>query len=97
MRALSVAAAQTVSTRGAVTENVEHHCQLAELAAAEARIRRADSAAASRPTPPAASRAGKPCNVVSADQRTPLSDRGFASAKPENSRGSAAKNRIKRK
>lgn len=34
MRAVSVAAAQAVSLRGAVGANVEHHCRLAELAAA---------------------------------------------------------------
>ena len=35
MKPLSVAAAQTISTRGAVAANLEHHCRLAELAAAE--------------------------------------------------------------
>lgn len=35
MRPLRVAAAQTVSTRGAVPENVEHHCWIAERAAGE--------------------------------------------------------------
>jgi predicted amidohydrolase len=33
VRALSVAAAQAVSIRGAVAVNIEHHCRLAELAA----------------------------------------------------------------
>lgn len=35
MRELSVAAAQAVSTRGAVSANLEHHCLLAERAAEE--------------------------------------------------------------
>jgi predicted amidohydrolase len=35
LRALSVAAAQAVSTRGAALANLEHHCRLAELAAAK--------------------------------------------------------------
>ena len=36
MKALSVAAAQAVSVRGEVDANLVHHCQLAELAIAEA-------------------------------------------------------------
>ena len=35
MRTLNIAAAQAVSARGAIAANLEHHCQLAELAAAE--------------------------------------------------------------
>lgn len=34
MRATHIAAAQTLSTRGAVDANLDHHCRLAELAAA---------------------------------------------------------------
>lgn len=35
MRALRVAAAQAISTRGAVEANLDHHCRLAELAAGQ--------------------------------------------------------------